>query len=82
MDARYVGAREANQQFSALIRAVEEDDITVVITRRGRPIVQMTRAQPARNADEISARMNALFERLSRPMGFSGVERDAVHDRD
>jgi antitoxin (DNA-binding transcriptional repressor) of toxin-antitoxin stability system len=82
MEPRYIGAREANQQFSALLRQIEEQDITVVITRRGQPIVQMTRARPAGDAGAIAARMSALFEKFSRPMGFSGVERDALHDRD
>ncbi len=82
MEPRYVGAREANQQFSALIKQVEEDDVTVVITRRGQPIVQMTRARPARDPDEIAARMAALFERFSRPMHFEGIDRDAMYDRD
>lgn len=82
MEPRYVGAREANQQFSALIKQVEDEDITVVITRRGEPIVQMTRVRPARDADAIAQRMTALFEKFSRPMRFEGVDREAIHDRD
>jgi len=82
MPSRYIGAREANQQFSALIKQVEDDDITIVITRRGQPVVQMTRVQPARDADAIAERMAALFATFSRPMHVDGINRKNIHDRD
>jgi prevent-host-death family protein len=79
---RHIGAREANQHFSALIKQIEDEDVTVVITRRGRPVVQMQRAETDRDPDEVASRMDALFEKYSRPIGFTGIDRDALHERD
>lgn len=82
MATRYVGAREANQQFSALLKAVEEDGVTVVITRRGRSVVQMQRVAANVDPDEVAARMDALFEKYAKPMGVrSGIDRESLHDR-
>lgn len=82
MRRRHIGAREANQHFSALIKQIEEDDVTVVITRRGVSIVQMQRAAPTRDAAEVEARMDALFAKYARPMGVSGIDRASLHERD
>lgn len=82
MATRYIGAREANQQFSALLKAVEDEGVTVVITRRGRSVVQMQRAVPEGDADAIATRMDALFEKYAQPMNVQGgLDRDALHDR-
>lgn len=82
MATRYVGSREANQQFSALIKAVEEEGVTVVITRRGRAVVQMQRAVPEGDADAIAARMDALFDTYAQPMNIErGIKRESLHER-
>ena len=70
---RYIDARDAGKQFSVLINQIESEDLTVVITRRGLPIVQMQRSAPASDPTEVEARMNAQFARTPRPAGSSEI---------
>jgi prevent-host-death family protein len=82
MAERRIGAREANQQFSALLAATEKEGLTVVITRRGRVVARLvpesSQTTPVA-ADEQS--WDALFERYSRPMGGERFSRDDLYDR-
>jgi len=64
---RYIDARDASKQFSVLINQIESEDLTVIITRRGLPIVQMQRSAPASDPTEVEARMNAQLVRPPRP---------------
>ena len=57
---RSVSIRDANQQFSRLIKEVEAGE-TVVITRQGKPVAQLT-PRPANTLDDPEVR--AKIERL------------------
>ena len=57
---RSVSIRDANQQFSRLIKEVEAGE-TVVITRQGKPVAQLT-PRPANRLDDPEVR--AKVERL------------------
>ncbi len=70
---RYIDARDAGKQFSVLINQIENEDLTVVITRRGLPIVRMQRSAPASDPTEVEARMNAQLVRTPRPAGPSEI---------
>jgi len=80
MTLRRVGAREANQQFSALLAAAEDNGETIVITRRGKAVARLIpepHAQP-QESDSI----DALIDRYARPMGGGNFKREELYDRD
>ncbi len=82
MAERLIGAREANQQFSALLAATERDGLTVVITRRGRVVARLVpESAQATNAAIGDQAIDTLFERYSRPMGGQSFSRDDLYDR-
>jgi prevent-host-death family protein len=82
MAERVIGAREANQQFSALLAATEKDGLTVVITRRGRVVARLVpESSQATEADVGDRSIDTLFARYSRPMGGKPFSRDDLHDR-
>ena len=82
MAERLIGAREANQQFSALLAATERDGLTVVITRRGRVVARLVpESSEATKAAFDEQSIDALFERYSRPMGGKPFSRDDLYDR-
>ncbi len=81
---RPISLKEANQQFSRLIREVENGE-GFVITRRGRPVARILPNDEARTRDPqwIAAyeRMKARL-REGAPLGGLRIEdRDALHDR-
>ncbi len=80
MALRRVGAREANQQFSALLAAAEQNGETIVITRRGKAIARLVPEPhtPGRRSNSI----DALIDRYARPMGGGNFSRDELYDRD
>ncbi len=80
MEVRHVGAREANQQFSALLAAVERDGTTIVLTRRGKAIARLI-PEPVRSDDAAAERVRLLLERFIRPMGGGRFSRDDLYDR-
>jgi prevent-host-death family protein len=80
MAIRRVGAREANQQFSALLAAAERDGETIVITRRGKAVARLV-PEPVETADQKSEAIAVMIERFSRPMGGEPVSRDDLYDR-
>lgn len=57
---RSVSIRDANQHFSRLIKEVEAGE-TVVITRQGKPVAQLS-PQPVNRMDDPKIR--AAYERL------------------
>jgi prevent-host-death family protein len=82
MKERIVGAREANQQFSALLAATEREGITVVITRRGRVIARLVpESGYAKDREAVDAAIDSMIERYARPMGGKPFVRDEIYDR-
>jgi prevent-host-death family protein len=78
---RTVGAREANQQFSRLLREAEEGE-EITITRNGRAIARLI---PARGPKDEKARKRAIEEMVrlmerGLDMGGRGYTRDEMHD--
>lgn len=79
-----VSLREANQDLSKLVRAVEETGEGYVITRHGRPVARLVRHEVDRTADP---EWQAAYERMKTlleggfHLGGKGVDRDALHDR-
>lgn len=59
---RTVSIRDANQNFSRLIKEVEAGE-TVVITRQGKPVAEL-KPRPASRLDDPQVR--AAYERLQR----------------
>jgi prevent-host-death family protein len=61
---RTVSIRDANQQFSRLIKEVEAGE-TVVITRQGKPVAELAPRKVSRFDDpEFRARFEQLRRRL------------------
>jgi prevent-host-death family protein len=61
---RSVSIREANQNFSRLLKEVEAGE-TVVITRQGKPVAQLGPRQESRLDDpQFRARFEQLRQRL------------------
>lgn len=59
---RMVSIREANQNFSRLVKEVEAGE-TVVITRQGKPVAEL-KPRPVNRLDDPKVR--AAYERLQR----------------
>ncbi len=76
-----VWAREANQQFSALMKSVESDGDTIVITRRGHPVVRMERATERRDPAEVTREINAIIDKYARPGGGAKPDRASLYTR-
>jgi len=79
---RTVGAREANQQFSALLAAAERNGDTVIITRRGHPIARLVPETHVAAEDSVADRIDSLIERYARPMGGKPFSREDLYDRE
>ncbi len=81
MIIRTVGAREANQQFSALLSAAEDRGETIVITRRGKAVARLI-PEPVDSSDAAAkgARIRELLDRFSRPMGGRSIDRESLYD--
>jgi prevent-host-death family protein len=80
MTVKRVGAREANQQFSALLAAAERDGQTIVITRRGKAVARLI-PEPDGEERRASEQLADLLERYARPMGGKPFSRDDLYDR-
>ena len=81
MNMRTVGAREANQQFSRLLREAE-DGQEITITRNGRAVARLI---PARGPKDAKARKKALDEMLrlmekGLDLGGRRFTRDEMHE--
>jgi prevent-host-death family protein len=57
---KHVGIFEAKTNLSALVEEVEKGG-TVVITRHGKPVAQLVRAEPELSQEEIAKRTEALL---------------------
>jgi prevent-host-death family protein len=80
MTLRRVGAREANQQFSALLAAAENTGETIVITRRGKAVARLIPEPHAQRQGSES--IDTLIDRYARPMGGGNFSREELYDRD
>ncbi|MEO6990075.1 MAG: type II toxin-antitoxin system prevent-host-death family antitoxin [Candidatus Baltobacteraceae bacterium] len=80
MGIRRVGAREANQGFSALIRGVEDGD-TVIITRRGRAIVKMERAVETPDPESVAREIASFLDEYASPVPIERVGRAQLYER-
>jgi prevent-host-death family protein len=58
---KHVGMFEAKTNLSALVEEVEKGG-TIVITRHGKPVAKLTRAEPTLSEEEIAKRTQALLE--------------------
>lgn len=56
---KHVGMFEAKTNLSALVEEVEKGG-TVVITRHGKPVAKLVRAQPELTEEEIARRREAI----------------------
>jgi prevent-host-death family protein len=81
---RSVTAREANQQFSRILRDVEAG-AEIVVTRRGRPVARIVPAQPPgerRLTPEQEAALERTRQRLEKGWDLGGgkFNRDELYD--
>jgi prevent-host-death family protein len=84
-----ISARDANQEFAEMLgRAVAGE--TIIITRRGEPVAQLTRYRPASLSPERQAAIAELLASLEQgaPIGIPVAEarawkfdRDEAHER-
>jgi prevent-host-death family protein len=81
---RSVTAREANQQFSRILRDVEAG-AEILVTRRGQPVARIVPAQPSRErrlTPEQEAAHARSMERLRQGWDLGGgkLGRDEFYD--
>jgi prevent-host-death family protein len=81
---RSVTAREANQQFSRILRDVEAG-AEIVVTRRGRPVARIVPAQPSGERQltpEQEAALERTRQRLEKGWDLGGgkFNRDELYD--
>jgi prevent-host-death family protein len=81
---RSVTAREANQQFSRILRDVEAG-AEILVTRRGRPVARIVPAQPSRErrlTPEQEAALERTRQRLEKGWDLGGgkFNRDELYD--
>ena len=81
MQQRRVGAREANQGFSALLAATERDGDVVIITRRGRAVARLIPEPTGDSEPADSAALAELIATYARPAGGQSYSRDELYDR-
>jgi prevent-host-death family protein len=79
-----VSVRDANQHLSRYLERVEQE-IEIIITRRGKPIVHVLpipEAKPHRTDAQRAAR-ERLRERMNRRYALGGTrsDRDSLHER-
>ena len=81
---RLVSAREANQQFSRLLRDVEAG-AEILVTRRGRPVARIVPAQSP-GERQLTSEQEAALERTRRrlekgwDLGGGKFNRDELYD--
>jgi len=64
-DKKTINLRDANQQFSKLVREVEESGREYVVMRNGKPAVKISPAEPAKR--KLTAEQEAALARLMDP---------------
>ena len=80
---RTVSAREANQGFSKLLRAVTEGE-EVLITRRGEPVARLTPVAPAAHDAERQAEIDRIIAHLRESVDLGSPvswTRDELYER-
>jgi prevent-host-death family protein len=81
---RSVSAREANQQFSRILRDVEAG-AEILVTRRGQPVARIVPVQPSRER-QLTPEQEAALERTRRrlekgwDLGGGKFNRDELYD--
>jgi prevent-host-death family protein len=81
---RSVSAREANQQFSRILRDVEAG-AEILVTRRGQPVARIVPVQPSRER-QLTPEPEAALERTRRrlekgwDLGGGKFNRDELYD--
>ena len=80
---RTVGAREANQQFSRLLREAEAGQ-EILITRNGEPVARLSPAKPKQSAKARAAALRRLEILMEKGLDLGGQRwtRDELHDDD
>jgi prevent-host-death family protein len=78
---RTVGAREANQQFSRLLREAEKGE-EILITRNGEPVARLLSAKPRHDPKVRAAALKRLEKLLRKGIDLGGRRwtRDEMHD--
>jgi prevent-host-death family protein len=81
---RSVSAREANQQFSRILRDVEAG-AEILVTRRGRPVARIVPAQPSRERQLTPEQEAAHARSMARlrkgwDLGGGKFDRDELYD--
>ena len=82
-DLTPVTAREANQNFSGLLRNVESRGEGFLITKRGRPVARLLPVEEHQSALTPEQRV-ALEELLGKKLHLGGewkLDRDELHER-
>jgi prevent-host-death family protein len=80
---KQISLREANQHLSRYVEMVEEGN-EVIITRRGQPIVQLTRVAKKRQLTPVQQRVfKRLMARMCKGYNVGGkkFDREAAHER-
>ena len=75
-----VSLREANQNFSRYVAAVERG-VEIVITRRGKPVARLVGLQKQKKLNAQQTRALAHFLAAGRDLGISPFNRDEIYDR-
>ena len=78
---RTVGAREANQQFSRLLREAEEGH-DILITRHGEPVARLISAKKGRDAKARAAAIKQMEKLMAKGLDLGGrrFTRDEMHE--
>lgn len=71
---KHVGMFEAKTKLSALVEEVERGG-SVVITRHGKPVAKLVRAEPELSAEQIARRRKAIegLRKLSRELNIKAT---------
>jgi prevent-host-death family protein len=84
-ETRTISARDANQKFAELLRAVEAG-AEFVVTRRGKPVARIVAAGEEATRTLTRAQEAALERTLKRlsagwPLGGARLDRASLHER-
>ena len=78
---RMVGAREANQHFSKLLREAE-DGQEIIITRNGEPVARLSSVRAKQDVKRRAAALKRLEKLWDKGLDFGGRRwtRDEMHE--
>jgi prevent-host-death family protein len=77
-----ISARDANQQFAEILARAADDGETVIITRRGEPVAQLTRYRAQTLSPERQAAWDRLLARMEKGVPVPKEMRDWKFDRE